>query len=168
MRAEKTGDVGFTTRPTFATAPELCHISHVVADTDVWEQNVAYKLERMRGEVLRYCKNDHLGFTIPYTFEGVEKQYVPDFLVDIDDGRGADDPPHLIVEVSGERDPRKAAKVSTAQALWVPAVNRHGTFGRWSSIEITDPTNLQTEIREHVRSLRLSNPAMLEAAHASA
>ena len=158
----------FTTRPTFATASALCHISHVVADTDAWEQNVAYKLERMRGEVLRYCKNDHLGFTIPYTFEGNEKQYVPDFLVDIDDGRGADDPLHLIVEVSGERDARKAAKVATAQRLWVPAVNHHGTFGRWSFIEITDPTNLQTEIREHVRSLRLANPAILETAHATA
>ncbi len=73
----------FTTRPTFATLAAKCHVSHVVADTDSWEQNVAYKLERM-DEVLHYVKNDHLGFTIPYTFEGNEKQYVPDFIACID------------------------------------------------------------------------------------
>jgi type III restriction enzyme len=141
----------FTTRPTFATRADKCHISHVVADTDAWEQNVAFKIERMT-EVMHYVKNDHLGFEIPYTFEGSEKKYTPDFIVCIDDGRGSDFL-NLIVEVSGERGEKKAAKVSTARNLWIPAVNNHGTFGRWSFIEITDPTNLQTEIRQHLASL---------------
>jgi type III restriction enzyme len=121
----------------------------VVADTDVWEQNVAYKLERMQ-EVTRYVKNDHLGFTIPYTFENKEKHYTPDFLVDIDDGHGPDDPLHLILEVSGERDEMKAQKATTARTQWIPAVNNHGVFGRWSFLEITDPSNLQIEIRRHI------------------
>jgi hypothetical protein len=34
---------------------------------------------------------------------------------------------------------RKEAKVSTAKALWVPAVNNAGTWGRWGFIEIRDP-----------------------------
>ncbi|MDQ2844637.1 MAG: DEAD/DEAH box helicase family protein [Acidobacteriota bacterium] len=144
----------FTTRPTFSTQPNKCHVSHVVADTDAWEQNVAYKLERME-EVMHYVKNDHLGFTIPYTFEGNEKQYVPDFIVCVDDGNGPSDLLHLIVEVSGERGDKKLAKVSTAKNLWVPAVNNHGTFGRWSYLEITDPTNLQTDIRKHVGSTQI-------------
>ena len=143
----------FTARPTFATGATRSHISHVVADTDVWEQNVAYKLERMT-EVLRYAKNDHLGFTIPYTFENREKQYIPDFLVAIDDGQGDADPLNLIVEVSGERDEMKAQKTATARTQWIPAVNNHGTFGRWSFLEITDPSNLQTEVRAHVASLQ--------------
>ena len=121
----------FTTRPTFATLAAKCHVSHVVADTDSWEQNVAYKLERM-DEVLHYVKNDHLGFTIPYTFEGSEKQYVPDFIACIEDGHGPEDLLHLVVEVSGERGQKKLAKVSTAKSLWIPAVNNHGSFGRWS------------------------------------
>jgi type III restriction enzyme len=139
----------FTTRPTFATRADKCHISHVVADTDAWEQNVAYKLERM-DEVVRYVKNDHLGFTIPYTFEGNEKQYTPDFIACIRDRDSEANLLNLIVEVSGERSAMKAAKVSTARNLWIPAVNNHGSFGRWSFLEITDPGNLQTEIRGHV------------------
>lgn len=144
----------FTTRPTFATIPTKCHISHVVADTDAWEQNAAYRLERM-DEVSHYVKNDHLGFTIPYTFEGAEKQYIPDFIAVLDDGRGTSDPLNLIIEISGERGDKKLAKVSAAKNLWVPAVNNHGTFGRWSYIEITDPTNLQTEVRSHLASLSI-------------
>jgi len=139
----------FTTRPTFATNATQSHISHVVADTDVWEQNVAYKLERMN-EVIRYVKNDHLGFTIPYTFQNKEKQYTPDFLVAIDDGHSPSDPLNLIIEVSGERDEMKVQKTTTARTQWVPAVNNHGGFGRWGFLEVTDPADLQTEIRRHL------------------
>jgi type III restriction enzyme len=34
-------------RPVFATCQEKCHISHVVADTDSWEQKMAEALEDM-------------------------------------------------------------------------------------------------------------------------
>ena len=30
-----------TTRPVYATRPDKCHISHVVADTESWEQKTA-------------------------------------------------------------------------------------------------------------------------------
>jgi type III restriction enzyme len=45
-----------TTRPVFVTSAEKCHISHVVADTDSWEQRMAVALEDMP-EVIRYVKN---------------------------------------------------------------------------------------------------------------
>ncbi len=54
-------------------------------------------------------------------------------------GRGPDDLLNLIVEVTGEKDKDKAAKVSTARNLWIPAVNNHGGFGRWDFMEIDDP-----------------------------
>ena len=57
-----------TTRPVYDHAPDKCHISHVVADTESWEQKLAQTLEDM-DEVVRYVKNQNLGFTIPYTFE---------------------------------------------------------------------------------------------------
>jgi len=41
----------------------------------------------------------------------------------------------------------KAAKVSTARTLWVPAINNHGGFGRWAFIEIADPWDAQNMIR---------------------
>ena len=84
-------------------------------------------------EVVGYVKNQSLGFTIPYTLNGDERQYYPDFIVRLDDGHGADDLLNLIVEVTGEAKKDKAAKVATARTLWVPAVNNHGGFGRWAS-----------------------------------
>ena len=60
----------------------LSHISHVVADTGSWEQKLAQSIEEME-EVVSYVKNHNLGFTIPYTFEGEERNYIPDFIVKI-------------------------------------------------------------------------------------
>ena len=68
-----------TTKAVYPTAPDKCHISHVVADTGSWEQKMAQALEEMP-EVVRYVKNQSLGFTIPYTLNGEEKQYYPDFI----------------------------------------------------------------------------------------
>ena len=136
-----------TTRPVFATRADKCHISHVVADTDSWEQKMAQTLEDMP-EVIRYVKNHNLGFTIPYTLNGEEKNYIPDFIACIDDGHGPDDLLNLIVEVTGEKKKDKAAKVATARTLWVPAVNNHGGFGRWAFIEIADPWDAKNAIRQ--------------------
>jgi type III restriction enzyme len=55
-----------TTKAVYTTAPEKCHISHVVADTGSREQKMAQVVEDMP-EVVRYVKNQGLGFTIPYT-----------------------------------------------------------------------------------------------------
>ena len=141
-----------TTRPVYATKADKCHTSHVVADTDSWEQKMAQALEDM-DEVLRYVKNDKLGFTIPYTLNGEEHQYIPDFIAVVKqspsqgEGRGEGDEINLIVEVTGEKKKDKAAKVATARTLWVPAINNHGGFGRWAFIEVADPWDAQNAIR---------------------
>jgi type III restriction enzyme len=108
-----------TTRPVYAADPTKCHISHVVADTGSWEQKMAQALEEM-DEVVRYVKNHALGFTIPYTLNGQERSYTPDFVIHLDDGHGPDDLLNLIVEVSGEARKDKAAKVAAARNLWTP------------------------------------------------
>jgi type III restriction enzyme len=134
-----------TIRPVFATRADKCHISHVVADTDSWEQKMAEALETMP-EVLRYVKNHSLGFAIPYTLGGEEKNYTPDFIARIDDGHGPEDLLNLIVEVTGEKKKDKAAKVATARTLWVPAINNHGGFGRWAFVENDDPWNAKNQL----------------------
>lgn len=139
-----------TIRPVFATRADKCHVSHVVADTDSWEQKMAQSLEDMT-EVASYVKNQNLGFAIPYTLNGEEKKYFPDFLACIDDGHGPDDLLNLIVEVTGEKKKDKAAKVATARTLWVPSVNNHGSFGRWGFIEIADPWDSQKLIRSFLK-----------------
>ncbi|MBN1631297.1 MAG: restriction endonuclease subunit R, partial [Thermoleophilia bacterium] len=135
-----------TARPTYLTDPAKCHLTHVVADTKSWEEKMAEVLEHMP-EVVAYVKNHNLGFIIPYTIDGEQRSYTPDFIVRIDDGHGSDDLLNLIIEVSGAQRRDKAAKVATARELWVPAVNAHGGFGRWAFIEITDPWDATTAIR---------------------
>jgi len=102
-------------------------------------------------------KNQSLGFTIPYTLNGDEKQYYPDFIAQISTGsrsvRLQPDVLNLIVEVTGEARKDKAAKVTTARTLWVPAVNNHGGFGRWAFVEVTDPWDAQRTIRAAVNAV---------------
>ncbi|MCK6556745.1 DEAD/DEAH box helicase family protein [Candidatus Binatia bacterium] len=142
-----------TTRNVYSTRPDKCHVSHVVADTGSWEQKLAESLEDM-DEVVRYVKNHNLGFTIPYSFNGEEHQYHPDFVACIDDGHGRADLLHLLIEVTGEKKKDKAAKVTTARTLWVPAVNNHGGFGRWAFLEVVDPWSAKAIIRSAVRKER--------------
>ena len=141
-----------TTRPVYATDAAKCHINYVVADTDTWEQKMAEALEGME-EVIHYAKNHGLNFTIPYTFEGKDGHYIPDFIVHYDDGHanGREDLLNLIVEVSGNPDPKKPAKTATARDLWIPAVNNDGRFGRWDFINISDPWDAQNTIRAHLK-----------------
>jgi type III restriction enzyme len=142
-----THEVDFdTTRAVFATRGDKCHISHVVADTGSWEQKMAEVLEDMP-EVIRYVKNHNLSFTIPYTLNGEERNYIPDFIACIDDGHGPDDLLNLIVEVTGEKKKDKVAKVATARTLWVPAINNHGGFGRWAFVDVADPWDAKNLIR---------------------
>ncbi|MCE5273251.1 DEAD/DEAH box helicase family protein [bacterium] len=139
-----------TGRPVYPTREDKCHISHVVADTESWEQKMAEALEDMT-EVIRYVKNHNLGFFVPYTLNGEEKNYIPDFIACIDDGHGPDDLLNLIAEVTGEKRKDKVAKVDTARSLWIPAVNNHGGFGRWAFIEVSDPWDAQNTIRGFIK-----------------
>jgi type III restriction enzyme len=126
----------------YSTRADKCHISHVVADTDSWEQKLAHTLEEI-DEVGAYCKNHNVGFTIPYTINGENKNYYPDFIARI---RKNGVECNLILEVTGQKDAKKDAKVSTARNLWVQAVNNHGAFGSWAFIEISDPWNAKKDI----------------------
>ena len=135
-KGEETGTTRYvsfdTTKPTYATRADKSHVSHVVADTGSWEQKMAQVVEEL-DEVECYVKNQGLNFTIPYTLNGEQRQYFPDFIVRCRSGL------NLIVEVSGEARKDKAAKVAAARALWIPAINNHGGFGRWAFVEVTDP-----------------------------
>ena len=145
-----------TTRPAHQTDSARCHVSHVVLDSG-WEQTAADVLEGL-SEVAAYVKNDHLGFTIPYTYEGRGARYVPDFLVRLTDpGDGLTRT--LIVEVSGgakkHHSPGPVSeKAATAQNLWVPAVNRHGGWGLWGYVEVGDPASSGPAIRKACQDLR--------------
>jgi type III restriction enzyme len=133
-----------TTKPVWTTDPDKCHISHVTGDSN-WEHIVARELESIDG-VDSYVKNQGLNFTIPYTNEGEERQYHPDYIVRLLQP-GEDEPVNVVIEVTGQGKRDKQAKVDTARTLWIPAVNNHGGFGRWDFIEVTDPFEAAKAIR---------------------
>lgn len=138
-----------TARDVYRTRPDKSHVSHVVLDSN-WEGKLAEVLEDM-DEAVYYVKNFQLGFTIPYTINGEEKSYLPDYIIRIDDGHGKDNLLNLVLEVSGEARKDKAAKVETARNLWIPAINNHGGFGRWAFLEIVDPWDAKNTIRAFVK-----------------
>ena len=142
-----TDGVNFLTRKATYTTNEKCHLSHVTLDS-TWERQVAQAFEHM-DEVAAYVKNDRLDFEIPYTYEGRERRYLPDFVVRIDDAcpNSRAGKLNLIVEVSGEARDDKAAKTDTIEKLWVPAVNNARRFGRWAFVEITDPYQAMSTIQ---------------------
>ena len=140
-----------TSQSTWETRANKCHISHVIADTDSWEQKTAEALEQM-DEVVSYVKNHRtLGFTIPYiNHNGESRRYVPDFIVRIQSG-STDGILNLILEVSGMPREDKKQKVNTIKNMWIPAVNGCGEFGKWDFLENTDPWNAQNSIREFMK-----------------
>jgi type III restriction enzyme len=156
-RVGSTSEVDFfTTKEVYATSEERCHVNFVVLDGpagNTWERTVAQALETLP-DVRSYVKNDHLGFTIPYTHGGQSRQYIPDFLVRLRD-RGDGQAHTLLVEVSGSHKPKGPTKekAQTARDLWVPAVNNHGGFGRWSYCEITDPTKAKQDLTVAMQAL---------------
>jgi type III restriction enzyme len=142
-----TRDVDFwTSRPVRETIRS--HVSHVVADTDQWEQSAAFYLETDPG-VVAYVKNANLGFAMPYVHEGQTREYLPDFLVRLQqDGREVGT---LILETKGY-DPRGIAKVAGAER-WVAAVNADGRHGRWAYRLLTSPAGTPAAIRSAVDEL---------------
>jgi type III restriction enzyme len=144
------GHLGFnTTKTNFWTPePERCQINLIVCDGD-WEAAAAQGLDS-HPAVLRYVKNDHLGFEVPYVFLGQEHRYRPDFIAVVDDGHDADDALSLVLEVKGERDAADDAKHDTMRRMWVPAVNADGRFGRWAFLRLDGPYEIGRAIDEYL------------------
>ena len=140
-----TASVEFRTkRPVFVT--QSSHIGHVVADTQQWEQSVAFRLEEAvrQGIVRYYARNEGLGLTIPYEFFGVDHAYEPDFIVRMATPEGEPELT-LILEVKGREDNQTAAKHDGAKR-WVRAVNAWGKLGRWDFHVCRNPQTLVKEL----------------------
>ena len=151
-----TDDVAFLTRKAVIPA-EKSHVNLVVLDGvkgNTWEETVAGLLEDDE-RVAAFVKNDHLGFTIPYVWEGKSHQYLPDFLarlIDTADGASRT----LIIEVSGGRKSPgpTAVKAATARDQWCRAVNNQGTFGRWGYVEIVTMLDAGLVLGRAIETLR--------------
>jgi type III restriction enzyme len=106
----------------------------VICDSD-WEAEFCRVVEA-HPRVVAYVKNQGLGLEIPYLHGSTPKRYLPDFIVQIDDGR--DDPLNLIVEIKGYRKEDAKEKAITMDGYWVPGVNNLNRYGRWAFAEFTN------------------------------
>ncbi len=138
-----TRNVSFSTsKITWRTAPGKCHVNYVVLDSD-WEAELARVLES-HSRVRAYVKNQGMQFEVPYRDGAVPRKYIPDFIVQVDDGR--DEPLNLIMETKGYRGGNAQLKAETMRTLWVPGVNNLGTFGRWAFEEFTDVFEIEAAV----------------------
>ncbi|MFL0419458.1 BPTD_3080 family restriction endonuclease [Sphingomonas sp. 179-I 2A4 NHS] len=147
-REGSTGHVSFMTSKDRYETSERCHINYAVIDSD-WEAEFCRVADR-HPRVLAWVKNHNLGFEVPYSAGGEARRYRPDFILRIDDGRGIDDPLHLVVEIKGARDEDDKDKAETMRTLWVPGVNALGEHGRWAFAEFTDVWTIATEFAAKV------------------
>nr|WP_298410482.1 DEAD/DEAH box helicase family protein [uncultured Halomonas sp.] len=128
----------YSTKPIYPV--EKCHLNTMVADTGKWEQSAAFALDSHPG-VVRWVKNDHLGFIIPYRKRNIQARYFPDFIVVLDNGL------QLIVEIKGQYNDDADIKAKAAER-WVKAVNEDGNWGVWLYRVVTDPIELSNLINE--------------------
>ncbi len=145
-----TSHVRFNTSRThrWQTDPARCHINWVVLDSD-WEAEFC-RVAETHPRVRAYAKNHNLGLEVPYRYGSETRRYLPDFIVLVDDGRGAGDPLHLVVEIKGYRREDAKEKKATMEAYWVPAVNNLRTFGRWAFAELTEVYLIETDFKARV------------------
>ncbi|OIQ74967.1 hypothetical protein GALL_433710 [mine drainage metagenome] len=124
------------------------HVNWVILDSD-WEAEFC-RVAESHPKVLAYTKNHNLGLDVPYRSGSETRKYIPDFIVKLDDGHGADDPLHLIVEVKGYRGEDAVVKKMTMDTYWVPGVNHSGQYGRWAFAEFTDVYEMQDDFAKKV------------------
>jgi len=141
-----TAFVNFTTSKAlrWQTDPRKCHVNWVVCDSD-WEAEFC-RVAEAHPKVRAYVKNQNLGLEVPYLMGSTPRKYLPDFIVQIDDGK--DDPLNLIVEIKGYRREDAKEKANTMRAYWVPGVNNLGKFGRWAFAEFTAVYEIEPEFNK--------------------
>jgi type III restriction enzyme len=141
-----TAFVNFTTskQTRWQTDPRKCHVNWVVCDSD-WEAEFCRVVEA-HPKVRAYVKNQNLGLEVPYLMGSTPKKYIPDFIVQVDDGHS--DLLNLIVEIKGYRGEDAKEKANTMRAYWVPGVNNLERYGRWAFAEFTAVYEIEAEFNK--------------------
>ena len=146
-----TAHVNFSTSKSsrWETDSRKCHVNWIVLDSD-WEAEFC-RVAEAHPKVRAYVKNHNLGLEVPYRSGSDSRIYIPDFIVDVDDGRGEGDPLHLVVEIKGYRNEDAKAKKITMETYWVPGVNNLRQYGRWAFAEFTDVFDMEAGFEKLVQ-----------------
>ena len=141
---------GNTVKDVYKT--DKSHVNYVVMDSD-WEGICAKTLEEIE-TVECYVKNQFLGFAIPYTKDGKDRQYFTDFIARVRSKDGTIK--NLMIEISGmSKD--KAEKKWYVENRWIPAVNAlkdKYEYPEWHFIEVAnDIRNIKNQLIEKIQSI---------------
>ena len=129
----------YTTKPCQPTVRS--QISHVIFDESAWEKYTADALEKS-DVVEAYAKNDHLGFNIYYLWNGSKRRFIPDFLIELKNGKT------LVLEIKGQDSEQNRAK-RAALDVWVKGVNAKGGFGIWCHDVALKPEQVHDILIKH-------------------
>jgi type III restriction enzyme len=143
-----TNHVAFNTSKThrWETDARKCHVNWVILDSD-WEAEFC-RVAEAHPRVKAYVKNHGLNFEVPYRSGSEVHRYLPDFIVQMDDGRP--DPLNLVVEIKGFRGEDAKDKKNYMETHWVPGVNNHGGYGRWAFAEFGEMYRIESEFEKRV------------------
>ena len=126
----------YTTKP--CSPADNSQISHVIYDS-VWEKAVADLCERRDAKVLAWAKNDHLDFKVRYLYRGSSRNFLPDYLIRLANGKT------LVLEVKGQDSEQNRAKRAAMQT-WINAINEQGGFGQWCFAVVFEPSRIRDAI----------------------
>lgn len=162
-----TGHVNFSTSRTerWETDARRCQVNWAILDSG-WEGEFC-RVAEAHPRVRAYVKNHNLGLEVPYRFGSQNRIYIPDYVVQVDDGHGRpnaagamdggggrghgdDDPLNLIVEIKGYRREDAIEKKATMDTYWIPGVNHLGSHGRWAFAEFTDVYAMQEDFAKKI------------------
>ncbi len=143
-----TRHVNFNTskRDRWETDSRKCHVNWAILDSD-WEGELCRVVEG-HPKVIAYVKNQNLGLEVPYRYGSEARRYIPDYIVQVDDGH--DDPLNLIIEIKGYRGEDAKEKKATMDTYWIPGVNNLGHYGRWAFAEFTEVYEIESDFKRNV------------------
>jgi type III restriction enzyme len=137
----------YTSKPSrWQTDSRKSHVNWVVLDSD-WEGEFC-RVAEAHPRVRAYVKNQGMGFEVPYLHGSTMRRYLPDYIVQVDDGH--EDLLNLVVEIKGYRGEDAREKKSTMETYWVPGVNHLSIYGRWDFLELTNIFLMQDQFGAHV------------------
>jgi hypothetical protein len=123
-----------------------CHTNKVPCHTDL-EKRFADFLDGAN-DVVRYFKNERLGFSVTYYESNRPRQYYPDFIVATRDLNGREE--MWLAETKGEIRPNTALK-SEAARLWCEKMSAT-KYGQWSYLFL-EQKKLETALAGGVKSM---------------
>ena len=100
--------------------------------------------------VKAYVKNHNLGFSIPYLVYGERHLYFPDFIVVLDNDI------RLIIEIKGFKNEQVNDKKLTTETLWIPAVNKLGSYGQWRFAQFESVYDIEANFNAEAAAARIN------------